>query len=79
MITKMDKIIASQCTIVDVILAHYISDEEGSYLRNRWYDMSEEQKMTLLTYTLETCSDWEDFEADLVVNFEKGLYYYEFL
>lgn len=74
MITKMDKIIASQCTIVDTILARYTSDEAGLDYRNKWLNMSDEQKMDLLTFTIETCSDWGDFETDLIVNFDMGCY-----
>lgn len=69
MITKMDKIMASQCTIVDTILSRYTSDEAGESEREAWLNMSEEQKMALLTFTIENCSDWSDFETDLVINF----------
>ena len=69
MITKMDEIMASQCTIVDTILSRYTSDEAGESEREAWLNMSEEQKMGLLTFTIENCSDWSDFETDLVINF----------
>ena len=74
MITKMDEIIASQCTIVDTILDRYTLDEAGEGERNKFLDMSEEQKMVLLTFTIENCSDWCDFETDLVINFDYGRY-----
>lgn len=74
MITKMDEIIASQCTIVDTILARYTLDEAGATQRSKYLDMSEEQKMALLTFTIENCSDWCDFETELVINFDFGRY-----
>lgn len=69
-----DNIIASQVTIVDTILSRYVNDEAGETQYDKWIDMSEVQKMNLLTYTLENCPNWSDFETDLIINFDMGRY-----
>lgn len=59
----------SQVKLVDDILTRYIEDEAGQGQKEQYEKMSYYEKITLLTNTLYNCASWEDFETEMVVNF----------
>lgn len=68
------KNVRTQIGIVDDILYRYVNDEAGENSKKIYEEMLEEEKFNLITYTIENCACWEDFEAELVTNFEVGRY-----
>lgn len=73
-IEALEEIVASQVCIVDEILDRYTLDEAGEGSRYAFIEMSDIQKLKLLTFTMENCPDWSDFETELVINFDYGRY-----
>lgn len=67
-------IIERQVHIVDEILSRYVDDEAGASQKELYKSMTPTEKLELLTYTIESCCHWEDFETDLVENFDMGCY-----
>lgn len=74
MTNRLKQSIELQLSIVDDILTRYIEDEAGESQKDKYKDMDEADKISLLTTTLLTCSDWCDFEIDLVINFDTNNY-----
>lgn len=70
--TKID--LDAQVKLVDDILTRYIEDEVGKEQKEKYKKMSYYEKITLLTNTLYNCSSWEDFETEMVVNFDYSNY-----
>lgn len=70
--TKID--LDAQVKLVDDILKRYIEDEAGKGQKEKYKKMSYYEKITLLTNTLYNCSSWEDFETEMVVNFDYSNY-----
>lgn len=71
---KLDKALEDQVLSVDNVLIRYTDDEVGANQKQKYIDMTMEDKISLLTNTLISCSSWEDFETDLVINFDYGNY-----
>lgn len=67
---KLDSAIIKQVAIVDEILERYINDEVGQESAEKFKSMNDDDKVTLLTNTLLNCSSYEDFETDLIINFD---------
>lgn len=74
LIGKLFLQLESQVGIVDDILQKYVNDEVGECQKQRYDDMGWVDKVSLLTKTLTSCSSWEDFETDLVINFDYSNY-----
>ena len=70
--TKID--LDAQVKLVDDILTRYIEDEAGKEQKEKYKEMTYTQKITLLTNTLYNCASWEDFETEMVVNFDYSNY-----
>lgn len=64
----------TQIGLVNEVLIRYITDEVGQNQKEKFESMTWEDKISLLTNTLTSCSSWEDFETDLVINFDYGVY-----
>ena len=71
---KLSKIIIKQVALVDEVLTIYTEDEAGQNSRDSYLKMDAVDKLSLLTYTLEHCSNFEDFETELVINFDYNCY-----
>ena len=74
MTNRLKQSIELQLSIVDDILTRYTEDEAGESQKDKYKDMDEVDKISLLTTTLLNCSDWCDFETDLVINFDMNNY-----
>lgn len=74
MTNKLKQSIELQLSIVDDILTRYTEDEAGSSQKEKYNNMEHVDKISLLTNTLLTCSNWCDFEIDLTINFDMGNY-----
>lgn len=64
----------NQISIVNDILLRYTTDEVGESQKEKFKAMTWEDKISLLTNTLTSCTSWEDFETDLVINFDYNRY-----
>ena len=64
----------NQIKLVNEVLSRYTNDEVGESQKEKFERMTWEDKISLLTNTLTSCSSWEDFETDLVINFDYGIY-----
>ena len=71
---KITNALENQITIVNDILIRYTEDEAGQNQKEKFKIMTWEDKINLLTTTLVSCSNWEDFETDLVINFDYNNY-----
>lgn len=56
--------------IVDEILERYTDDEVGETQKEKYDKMTDEQKLQLLANTLNNAPSYEDFETNLVINFD---------
>lgn len=56
--------------IVNEILERYTDDEVGQAYKSKYEEMTNEQKLQLLANTINSAASWEDFETDLVINFD---------
>lgn len=73
-LSRINTCLENQLSIVNDILTRYVNDEVGESQKQKYIDMNWEDKISLLTNTLVSCSSWEDFETDLVVNFDYSNY-----
>ena len=73
-INKLYNTLSSQLDVVNDILGRYTDDEVGENQKQKYEDMTDIDKITLLTNTLLNCANWEDFETDLVINFDYNNY-----
>ena len=73
-LSRINTCLENQISIVNDILTRYVNDEAGESQKQKYIDMNWEDKISLLTNTLVSCSSWEDFETDLVVNFDYSNY-----
>lgn len=71
---KLKHALGDQITIVIDILFRYTEDEAGQNQKEKFRSMTWEDMISLLTNTLVSCSSWEDFETDLVINFDYNNY-----
>ena len=71
---KLDTALEDQVLLVDNVLIRYTNDEVGANQKQKYIDMTMEDKISLLTNTLTSCASWEDFETDLVINFDYNNY-----
>ena len=71
---KLKNALGNQLILVDDILFRYTNDEAGQNQKEKFKSMTWEDKISLLTATLVSCSSWEDFETDLVINFDYNNY-----
>lgn len=71
---KITNALENQITIVNDILIRYTEDEVGQNQKEKFKSMTWEDKINLLTTTLLNCANWEDFETDLVINFDYDNY-----
>lgn len=73
-LSRINTCLENQLSIVNDILTRYVNDEAGESQKQKYIDMNWEDKISLLTNTLVSCSSWEDFETDLVINFDYSNY-----
>lgn len=73
-LSRINTCLENQLSIVNDILTRYVNDEVGESQKQKYIDMNWEDKISLLTNTLVSCTSWEDFETDLVVNFDYSNY-----
>jgi hypothetical protein len=73
-INKLYNTLSSQLDIVNELLSRYVEDEVGMGSKQRYEDMTDIDKISLLTNTLLNCTDWCDFETQMVINFDMGCY-----
>ena len=73
-LSKLETELYQQLNLVNDVLERYTSDEAGETEKYKFYAMSDLEKIKLLTYTLMNCSDWCDFETDLIINFDYCVY-----
>lgn len=73
-LSRINTCLENQLSIVNDILTRYVNDEVGESQKQKYIDMNWEDKISLLTNTLVSCSSWEDFETDLVTNFDYSNY-----
>ena len=71
---ELKEILKKQIALVDSILDRYTNDEAGEQQLEKYNSMSDTEIINLLTNTLITCSSWEDFETDLIINFDYNNY-----
>ena len=64
----------NQMSLVCEVLERYTEDEAGEKQKEKYNHMSDDEIITLLTNTLMTCSSYEDFETDLIINFDMNNY-----
>ena len=64
----------NQVKIVDEILNRYINDEAGELQKDKYEAMDDLEKVSLLTNTLVSCPCWDDFETEIVINFDYNNY-----
>lgn len=69
-IRKLHDIMCDQLSLVNDVLERYTDDEAGQNGKIVYLGMSDIDKLALLTYTLNHTSNWEDFESELVINFD---------
>ena len=60
--------------IVDEILTRYTDDEAGETQKEKYGKMTDEQKLQLLANTLNNAPSYEDFEINLIINFDYSNY-----
>lgn len=70
----MEELLHKQINVVDEILIRYTDDEVGMNQKQKYEDMTDLDKISLLTNTLLSCADWCDFETDLIINFDYNNY-----
>ena len=70
----LTEILALQLNVVNDILKRYTDDEAGQAEKEKFKNMTDQEKLSLLTTTIYHCSNWSDFETDLVINFDYGNY-----
>lgn len=73
-LSRINTCLENQLSIVNDILTRYVNDEVGESQKQKYIDMNWEDKISLLTNTLVSCTSWEDFETDLVINFDYSNY-----
>ena len=71
---KIKNALDNQIGLVNDVLSRYVEDEVGQKQKEKFETMSWEDKISLLTNTLVSCANWEDFETDLVINFDYNNY-----
>ena len=67
---KINQSIDILIELVDNELDRYTEDEAGQEQRKKYLAMSDADKLALFTNTVVSCSNWEDFYTDLVINFD---------
>lgn len=73
-INKLYNSLTTQLEFVNEVLIRYTEDEVGENQKQQFLDMADIDKISLLTNTLIRCANWEDFETDLVINFDYNNY-----
>ena len=73
-INKLHQVLENQLSLVNEVLIRYTEDEVGENQKLKFLDMTDVDKLSLLTNTLISCANWEDFETDLVINFDYNNY-----
>lgn len=73
-INKLHQVLENQISLVNGVLIRYTEDEVGENQKQKFLDMTDIDKVSLLTNTLISCANWEDFETDLVINFDYNNY-----
>ena len=73
-INKLHQVLENQLSLVNEVLIRYTEDEVGENQKQKFLDMTDIDKLSLLTNTLISCANWEDFETDLVINFDYNNY-----
>lgn len=71
---KIEKALYKQVEIIDEMLTRYTEDEAGQDQKTKYKKMMLSDKINLLTNTLFTCSNWCDFETDIIINFDYNNY-----
>ena len=73
-IKQIEEDLQKQIDLVDDVLTRYTDDETGQEQKQKYEEMQPTDKISLLTNTLLTCSSYEDFETDLIINFDYNNY-----
>lgn len=73
-IKQIEEDLQKQIELVDDVLTRYTDDEIGQEQKQKYEEMQPTDKISLLTNTLLTCSSYEDFETDLIINFDYNNY-----
>ena len=73
-VEKIEKALKDQINLIDDVLTRYTDDEIGQEQKQKYEEMTQADKISLLTNTLLTCSSYEDFETDIVINFDYNNY-----
>lgn len=71
---KIENALQNQVYIIDDILTRYVNDEAGEAQKAKYNKMLISDKINLLTNTLLNCASYDDFEADIVINFDYNNY-----
>ena len=71
---KIENALQNQIYIIDDILTRYVNDEAGETEKGKYNKMLISDKINLLTNTLLNCANYEDFEADVIINFNYNNY-----
>ncbi len=71
---KIENALYNQVAIIDDILTRYVNDEVGETQKGKYNKMLLSDKINLLTNSLLSCASWEDFETDVVINFDNNNY-----
>ncbi len=71
---KITNALENQIGLVNEVLSRYVEDEVGQSEKEKFKTMTWEDKINLLTITMLHCANWEDFETDLVINFDYNNY-----
>lgn len=71
---KMLLALENQLSLVHEVLERYTDDETGQEQKEKYKNMKNDDLINLLTNTLLTCSSYEDFETDLIINFDYSNY-----
>lgn len=73
-VRELNEHLAYMVELIDDVLERYINDEVGEAQRDKFESMTKLDKISLLTFTLKTCPCWDDFETEIVINFDYGNY-----
>ena len=71
---KLNILLKHQVNLVEDVLSRYVNDEVGGSQKDKYEAMSDLDKISLLTNALNTCPCWDDFETELVINFDYNNY-----
>ena len=71
---ELKETLQQQIALVDDVLTRYTEDEAGESQKEKYNEMTDNEKINLITNTMLNCADWCDFDTDLVINFDYNNY-----